>query len=55
MLKSHNRYSYSPIMSRKPYEWPNGTRLAIFTALNIEAFPFAEGLRRRARAGPATA
>lgn len=44
MLKSHNRYSYSPITERKPYQWPNGTKLAIFTALNVEAFPFAEGL-----------
>ena len=44
MLTSHNRYSYSPIVERKAYEWPNGTRLAIFTALNVEAFPFAEGL-----------
>ena len=44
MLKSHNRYDYSPIVERNPYEWPNGTRLAIFTALNVEVFPFAEGL-----------
>jgi allantoinase len=44
MLKSHNRYSYNPILGRKPYAWPNGARLAVFTALNVEAFPFAEGL-----------
>lgn len=44
MLTSHSRYPYTPIVGRKPYTWPNGTRLAIFTALNIEVFPFAEGL-----------
>jgi peptidoglycan/xylan/chitin deacetylase (PgdA/CDA1 family) len=44
MLKRHNRYHYLPIVGRERYEWPNGTRLAIFTALNVEAFPFAEGL-----------
>lgn len=44
MLKSHNRYTYLPITERKPYTWPNGASLAIFTAVNVEAFPFAEGL-----------
>jgi len=44
MLKSHNRYRYVPITERKPYAWPNGSRLAIFTALNVEVFPFAEGM-----------
>jgi peptidoglycan/xylan/chitin deacetylase (PgdA/CDA1 family) len=44
MLKSHNRYRYVPITERKPYTWPNGARLAIFTAMNVEAFPFAEGM-----------
>jgi peptidoglycan/xylan/chitin deacetylase (PgdA/CDA1 family) len=44
MLKSHNRYRYVPITERKSYAWPNGARLAIFTALNVEAFPFAEGM-----------
>lgn len=44
MLKSHNRYEYVPITERQPYEWPNGTRLAIFTAMNLEVFPFGEGM-----------
>src|SRR5579885_532609 len=44
MLKGHNRYAYEPIVGRKPYDWPNGARLAIFTALNVEAFPFGEGM-----------
>jgi Polysaccharide deacetylase len=51
MLKSHNRYAYDPIVGRKSYEWPNGTRLAIFTALNVEAFPFAEGMGVELAAG----
>jgi allantoinase len=51
MLKSHNRYRYSPITGRTPYTWPNGRRLAIFTALNIEAFPFGEGMGVELAAG----
>jgi allantoinase len=51
MLKSHNRYRYVPITGRAPYTWPNGTRLAIFTALNIEAFPFGEGMGVELAAG----
>ncbi len=44
MLRSHGRYDYLPITERQPYRWPNGARLAIFTALNVEVFPFAEGM-----------
>ncbi len=44
MLKSHDRYSYVPITEREPYDWPNGERLAIYVALNVEQFPFGEGL-----------
>jgi peptidoglycan/xylan/chitin deacetylase (PgdA/CDA1 family) len=44
MLKSHDRYAYVPITERPTYEWPNGTRLAVFIALNIEQFPFGEGM-----------
>lgn len=44
MLKTHGRYAYSPIVGRPPYEWPNGTRLAVYIAVNLEQFPFGEGL-----------
>jgi hypothetical protein len=44
MLRSHGRYDYLPITERTPYQWPNGARLAIFTAVNVEVFPFAEGM-----------
>jgi len=44
MLKSHGRYRYLPLPNRTPYTWPNGSRLAIFTALNVEVFPFGEGM-----------
>ncbi len=43
MLRTHGRYAYSPIIERKPYDWPNGTRLAVYIALNIEVFPFGSG------------
>jgi allantoinase len=43
-LRSHGRYAYSPIVARPAYDWPNGTRLACYVAVNVEAFPFGEGL-----------
>jgi allantoinase len=43
-LRSHGRYHYSAITSRPTYNWPNGKRLAIYIALNLEHFSFGEGL-----------
>ncbi len=43
-LKTHNRYTYSPISERPDYHWPDGKRLAVYFALNIEHFSFGEGL-----------
>lgn len=44
MLKPHNRYDYSPIVSRPDYSWPEGRRLAIHFSLNVEHYSFGEGL-----------
>lgn len=35
-----DRYPYSAIVDRPTYRWPNGTGLAVYFALNIEAFEF---------------
>ena len=35
-----DRYPFSYIADRPTYEWPNGTRLAVYFALNVEAFEF---------------
>lgn len=43
-LRSHGRYDYSPITARSDYQWPNGPRLAVYIALNLEHFSFGEGL-----------
>jgi peptidoglycan/xylan/chitin deacetylase (PgdA/CDA1 family) len=43
-LPSHDRYDYSPIVSRPDYDWPGGKRLAVYIALNLEHFAFGEGL-----------
>ena len=43
-IKKHNRYEYSPIVERPVYDWPDGKRLAVYFALNIEHFSFGEGL-----------
>ena len=43
-LPMHGRYDYSPIHSRPDYSWPDGRRLAVYVALNLEHFAFGEGL-----------
>ncbi|MFD2258746.1 polysaccharide deacetylase family protein [Chelativorans composti] len=35
-----DRYKFSPIVDRPVYDWPGGKRLAVYIALNIEAFEF---------------
>jgi peptidoglycan/xylan/chitin deacetylase (PgdA/CDA1 family) len=43
-IKQHDRYDYSPIHQRPQFEWPDGKRLALYIALNVENFSFGEGL-----------
>jgi hypothetical protein len=43
-LTTHDRYDYSPLRGRPDYTWPNGRRLAVYFALNLEHFHFGEGL-----------
>ena len=43
MLPTHARYAYSNITKRPEYAWPGGKRLAVYVALNIEAFSFGSG------------
>jgi peptidoglycan/xylan/chitin deacetylase (PgdA/CDA1 family) len=43
-IPSHGRYDYRPIVGRPVYDWPNGTRLAVYLGLNLEHFAFGEGL-----------
>lgn len=43
-LRQHGRYAYSPIVERPVYDWPGGRRLAVYIAVNVETFPFGEGL-----------
>lgn len=35
-----SRYPFVPIRKRPVYDWPNGKRLAVYFAINIEAFEF---------------
>jgi allantoinase len=42
-LPTHGRYDYSNITRRPDYTWPNGARLAVYVAVNIEAFGFGMG------------
>lgn len=42
-LETHGRYDYSNITARPDYSWPDGRRLAVYVALNIEAFRFGKG------------
>jgi hypothetical protein len=43
-LKTHDRYDYSPLAGRPGYSWPDGRKLAVYFALNLEHFSFGEGL-----------
>lgn len=43
-LNHHGRYRYSAITERADYSWPEGQRLAVYIALNLEHFAFGEGL-----------
>ena len=43
MLPTHGRYRYSSIVSRPDYTWPGGRRLAVYIAVNIEAFSYGMG------------
>ena len=43
-LPSHGLYDYSGIRGRPVYDWPNGKRLAVYVALNLEHFAFGDGL-----------
>jgi peptidoglycan/xylan/chitin deacetylase (PgdA/CDA1 family) len=44
MLPSHGRYEHSSIVDRPVYDWPNGTRLAVYFALGVEHYAFNEGM-----------
>ncbi len=43
-LAAHGRYDYSPITARADFTWPEGRRLAVYVALNLEHFAFGGGL-----------
>jgi hypothetical protein len=43
-LPYHGRFKYSPIIKRPDYSFPEGKRLAIYFALNIEHFAFGAGI-----------
>ena len=44
VLPTHGRYDYVPITRRPDYSWPEGKRLAVYVAINLEHFAFGEGL-----------
>ncbi len=43
MLEIHGRYEHSSIVDRPQYSWPEGRRLAVYVAVNIEAFRYGRG------------
>lgn len=43
-LPHHNRYAHSSITRRPVYNWPEGKRLALYFALNIEHFAYGAGM-----------
>src|SRR6185295_9813676 len=43
-IPHHGRYDYSAIVKRPNYSWPDGKRLALYVAVNIEHFAYGPGL-----------
>lgn len=43
-LRQHGRYPYWPITKAPPFRWPQGEGLAVYVALNLEAYAFGEGM-----------
>lgn len=41
---THGRYPFSPIGERPDFAWPGGRRLAVYLALNLEAYDFGSPL-----------
>jgi len=41
---AEKRYSYSPIIRRPQFSWPDGRRLAVYVALNLESYRFGSGV-----------
>lgn len=39
-LPRHGRYPYQPITARPAFTWPDGRRLALYVAINVETFAF---------------
>ena len=48
-----DRYPYSAIVDRPAYKWKNGKGLAVYFALNIEAFEFGQNPGKDFTSGPA--
>ena len=42
-LPAQARYTYSSIVSRAPFRWPGGARIAVYFALGLEQYAFGEG------------
>src|SRR5579862_3324971 len=38
------RYNYSAVTQRAGYSWPEGNRLAVYVALNVEQYKFGQGV-----------
>ena len=43
-LRQHGRYPYWPITAAPPFRWPRGEGLAVYIALNLEAYAFGDGM-----------
>ena len=44
MVRGHGRYDFSALPARPAGTWPDGSRLAVYVALNLEQYAFGEGL-----------
>ena len=52
MRLPRERFDYSPITSRRPWKLPKGSRIAVWTIVNIEEWDFEKGMARQYLTSP---
>ncbi|UOM35240.1 polysaccharide deacetylase family protein [Acuticoccus sp. I52.16.1] len=52
-LPGHGRYPYRPVTEPVPYRWPHGEGLAVYVAVNLEAYAFEGAVLDELVANPA--
>ena len=52
MRLPHERFDYSPIATRRPWQLPKGARIAVWTIVNIEEWDIEKAMARQYLTAP---